>query len=205
MNQCQRVPAAGSVLSAAMALLVVGFLLTLSSLSAASSPDCKDLVQPFTPDDPSSVFGKWVYVLGAGDPAPYHKALESLRSSWIDLSPTSDASTVTLRWGDHCFNRCIFGEVNATISGLTATFRKNLSEHKGQILQTCSGCLLWTDAFRNRDATGRFILQFTRTGQIDAKDVEMFKQQAECLNFPKNFHSYDNKTELCPDEKETTE
>lgn len=48
------------------------------------------------------VFGKWVYVMGAGDPESYHKALESLKSSWIDLCPTSDSQVVTLRWGDHC-------------------------------------------------------------------------------------------------------
>lgn len=48
------------------------------------------------------VFGKWVYVMGAGDPNPYHRALESLKSSWIDLCPTSDSQIVTLRWGDHC-------------------------------------------------------------------------------------------------------
>lgn len=48
------------------------------------------------------IFGKWVYVMGAGDPKLYHKALESLKSSWIDLSPTSDSQIVTLRWGDYC-------------------------------------------------------------------------------------------------------
>lgn len=47
------------------------------------------------------VFGKWVYVMGAGDPHPYHKVLGSMKSSWVELSPTSDAQTVTLRWGDH--------------------------------------------------------------------------------------------------------
>lgn len=101
-----------------------------------------------------------------------------------------------------------------------SAFIENLSDHKGQILQTCSGCLLWTDTFQNGDATGRFILQFSKscflfwlkqntcmclflflflclsakTGQIDPKDIELFKEQAECLNFPKNFHSYDSKT-----------
>ncbi|XP_015827992.3 uncharacterized protein [Nothobranchius furzeri] len=188
-----------------MALLVIGLLLALSSLTAASAPDCKDLVKPFMPDDPKLVFGKWVYALGAGDPPPYHKALEALKSSWIHLTPTSSDLLVTLRWGDHCFNRCIFGEVNATVSGLTTTFSKNLSNHKGQLLQTCSDCLLWTDTFRNGDVTGRYILQFTRTGKVEPKDVEIFKKQAECLNFPKNFHSYDGKVELCPDENENAE
>lgn len=48
------------------------------------------------------IFGKWVYVMGAGDPMPYHKALECLKSSWINLSRTSDTHIVNLRWGDHC-------------------------------------------------------------------------------------------------------
>lgn len=48
------------------------------------------------------VFGRWVYAMGAGDPQPYHKALESMKSSWIELSPTNDPRVVTLRWGDRC-------------------------------------------------------------------------------------------------------
>uniref|UniRef100_A0A8D3C4P6 Apolipoprotein M n=1 Tax=Scophthalmus maximus TaxID=52904 RepID=A0A8D3C4P6_SCOMX len=180
-----------------MAAHAVVCLWALASLSAASAPDCKDLVKPFVPDDPKLVFGKWVYVMGAGDPEPYHKALESLRSSWIDVSPTSDSQTVTLLslFGS---DRCIFGEVNATVSGLATTFRsnrssvkENLSEHKGHILRTCSDCLLWTDTFRNRDVAGRFILQFTRSGQMDPQNVDIFKKQAGCLSFPENFHSYD--------------
>ncbi|CAJ1068904.1 saxitoxin and tetrodotoxin-binding protein 2-like [Xyrichtys novacula] len=186
-----------------MPLSAAVFLLALVSLCAATAPDCKDMIQPYMPEDPKLVFGKWVYVMGAGDPKPYHKALESLKSSWIELSPTSQNNNLLLRWGDHCFNRCILGEVNATVSGLATTFRKNLSDHKGHILQTCPNCLLWTDTFRNKDVTGRYILQFTRTGKIDPKDVEIFKKQLGCLNFPENFHSFDGKTELCPDDKES--
>lgn len=40
--------------------------------------------------------------MGAGDPQLYHKALESMKSSWIELSPTDDPRVVTLRWGDRC-------------------------------------------------------------------------------------------------------
>lgn len=188
-----------------MALPVFAFLLALTSLSAASAPDCKELVKPFMPEDPNQVFGKWIYVMGAGDPKQYHSALESLKSSWIDLSPTSSDQIVTLRWGDYCFNRCISGEANATISGIATTFRKNLSDHKGHILQTCPDCLLWTDTFRNGGVTGRYILQFTRTGKVAPKDVEIFKKQVGCLNFPEDYHSYDSTTELCPDNKESTQ
>ncbi|KAK2837369.1 hypothetical protein Q5P01_014581 [Channa striata] len=188
-----------------MALPAVAVLLALAAVSAASAPDCKELVKPFMPVDPAAIFGKWVYVMGAGDPKSYHKALECMRSSWIQLSPTSNEQTVTLRWGDRCFNHCIRGEVNATVSGLAATFRKNLSEHKGHILRTCSDCLLWTDTFRNGDVTGRYIMQFTRTGTIAVKDVDIFKKQLGCLNFPEHFHGYDGKTELCPDDEDSTE
>lgn len=109
------------------------------------------------------------------------------------------------------------------ITRLSVCFKENLSDHKGHILQTCAGCLLWTDSFRNGDVTGRYIMQLSefcppqfrlgfqlelliwkkkknlpflsaRTGKIDPKDVEIFKQQAECLKFPENFHSYDGKT-----------
>lgn len=44
-----------SSLCLTMALPVVVFLLALTSLSAASAPDCKDLVKPFMPEDPKLV------------------------------------------------------------------------------------------------------------------------------------------------------
>lgn len=159
--------------------------------------------------------------MGASDPKPYHDALASLKSSWVEVSPTSNSLTVTLRWGDHCLwvwllkyfkqththdfklmqisclflsNRCIMGEVNATVSGISTTFhckwdiyeadeylyvpqmstvtvlhtrfvllKANLSDHKGHLLETCPDCLLWTETFRNRDVTGRYILQFSKS------------------------------------------
>ncbi|CAL8329567.1 unnamed protein product [Arctogadus glacialis] len=186
-----------------MDVCVAVLLLALAPLGAASAPDCEDLVKPYIPEDSTLVFGKWVYVMGSGDPMPYRKALDAMKSSWIELSPTQDSQLVTLRWGDHCFNRCIYGETNGTVSGVATTFRKNLSNHKGHILHTCPDCLLWTDTFRNGDATGRYIMQFTRTGKMDSKDVDIFKKQVECLNFPENYHSYDGKTELCKDKERT--
>lgn len=123
---------AASSLRPTMALLVAVLLLAVVPLCAASAPDCDELVKPFMPEDsklvrgstfkiiykytffctnvyweyflnfPLKVFGKWVYVMGAGDPLHYHDALGSLRNSWIDLSPTSNDQVVILRWGDYC-------------------------------------------------------------------------------------------------------
>ncbi|KAM8865035.1 uncharacterized protein ACB058_006409 [Synchiropus picturatus] len=179
-------------------------LLALVALADAAVPDCQELVRTLVSEDPAQVFGKWVYVYGAGAPEPYHKALGSMQSSWIHLSPTSDSQRVALRWGDRCFNRCIFGNVNASVSSEAVTFRKNLSDHKGRLIHTCDNCLLWTDSFRNGDVTGRYILQFTRSGKMEPEDVEVFQKQVACLNFPENIHSSDQKTELCPDDMENT-
>lgn len=113
-----------------MALALCAILVALPCLSHATAPDCEDLVKPIMPEDPSQVqflvclffsfisgrtvrqklkvrlrtkvFGRWVYAMGAGDPQPYHKALGSMKSSWIELSPTDDPRVVTLRWGDRC-------------------------------------------------------------------------------------------------------
>ena len=118
--------------------------------------------------------------------------------SVFNLKPveTNPVTTLSLFLSD----RCVSGEVNATVSGIATTFRsewtsddlhmrslcllhdfkrvkrsattsyiyiaytfkENLSDHKGHILQTCSDCLLWTDTFRNGDVTGRYILQFSK-------------------------------------------
>ncbi|XP_067087120.1 uncharacterized protein [Osmerus mordax] len=180
-----------------MAVQQVVSLLALASISAASSPNCEALVKPFLPDDLTPVYGKWLMVLGAADPKPYHEALGSVRNSWMELSATSESQVVTYRWGDRQFGKCHFASTNATISSGATTFTKNLAVHKGQILETCPDCLLWSDNFRNRDYTGRFLLLFTRTGKLDPDYVETFKQQAVCLNFPEP-HTYDGETGFGP-------
>jgi len=46
-----------------------------------------------------------------------------------------------------------------------------------------------------------FLLSFfslARTGKIDPKDVDTFKRQVECLNFPEDYHSYDGETGQWP-------
>ncbi|CAL9708253.1 unnamed protein product [Knipowitschia caucasica] len=179
-------------------LSVTIVLLAVTSLSAASSPSCEELLKPLVFENPQMVLGKWIYMMGAGDPPSYHRALGSVESSWLNVSLTSESQTLTLLWGDSCFGRCIHTEVNATVSGFSAMFRKNLSDHKGHLLQSCSDCLLWTDTFRNMDFTGRNLLLFTRSGTVNAEDAEIFKKQLQCLNFSQNFHSYDGKKALCP-------
>lgn len=111
----------------------------------------------------------------------------------------------------------ILNDKTYTHCNMQSFLEENLSDHKGHLLQTCSDCLLWTDAFRNQDFTGRNLLQFSesnfskaqkpinsecrfnfgffsaRSGKVDPQDVEIFKKQLQRLNFLHNFHSYDGK------------
>ncbi|XP_055743215.1 300 kDa antigen AG231-like isoform X1 [Salvelinus fontinalis] len=185
-----------------MSVQLVVALLALASLNAASAPLCKELVKPLLLEDHTEIYGKWVYVMGSTDHSVFQKALGTLKSSWIDLSATSDQQVVTLRWGDRIDGKCVVGATNATISGTTSTVHIHLSEHKGQYLETCHDCLLWSDTSRNGDITGRYLLLFTRSGKMDATYLDTYKNQAECLNFPEKHHTYDGETELCPDDNE---
>ncbi|XP_042187409.1 uncharacterized protein LOC121847934 isoform X1 [Oncorhynchus tshawytscha] len=185
-----------------MSVQLVVSLLALASLNAASTPLCKELVKPLVLEDHTEIYGKWVYVMGSADHSVFQKALGTLKSSWIDLSATSDHQVVTLRWGDRIDGKCVVGATNATISGTTSTVHIHLSEHKGQYLETCPDCLLWSDTSRNGDITGRYLLLFTRSGKMDPTYLDTYKNQAECLNFPETHHTYDGETELCPDDNQ---
>ncbi|XP_070992434.1 saxitoxin and tetrodotoxin-binding protein 2-like [Oncorhynchus clarkii lewisi] len=185
-----------------MSVQLVVSLLALASLNAASAPLCKELVKPLVLEDHTEIYGKWVYVMGSADHSVFQKALGTLKSSWIELSATSDHQVVTLRWGDRIDGKCLVGATNATISGTTSTVHIHLSEHKGKYLETCPDCLLWSDTSRNGDITGRYLLLFTRSGKMDPTYPDTYKNQAECLNFPETHHTYDGKTELFPDDNQ---
>ncbi|CAB1322086.1 unnamed protein product, partial [Coregonus sp. 'balchen'] len=177
-----------------MSVQLVVALLALGFLSAASAPVCKELVKPLVLEDHTEIYGKWVYVMGSADHSVFQNALGTLKSSWIDLSATSDHQVVTLRWGDRIDGKCVVGATNATISGTTSTVHIHSSEHKGQYLETCPDCLQWSDTSRSGDITGRYLLLFTRSGKMDLTYLDTYKKQAECLNFPETHHTYDGET-----------
>ncbi|KAL0979271.1 hypothetical protein UPYG_G00183050 [Umbra pygmaea] len=186
--------------SCTMVVQLVLALLALATLSASIAPDCKELIKPLVLEDHTEIYGKWIYVMGTADHLFFQNALRTLQSSWIDLLATSDHKVVTLRWGDRIDGKCVVGSTIATINGTTSTVQLHLSEHKGQYLETCPDCLLWSDTTRNGDITGRYLLLFTRTGQMDPTYLDTYRKQAECLNFPDTHHTYDGESELCPDE-----
>ncbi|KAG7256663.1 hypothetical protein CRUP_014081, partial [Coryphaenoides rupestris] len=130
------------VCAAVLALLALTNVGTAFATPRNWSRNCEELIKPFIPEDGSLVFGKWVYVMGSADPMVYRTALDAMKSSWIELSPTQDSQLVALRWGDHCYDRCVYGEY----------------------YETCAECLLSEDTtlLPDGETKGRYLFLFKK-------------------------------------------
>ncbi|KAM9392069.1 uncharacterized protein KZ484_003588 [Pholidichthys leucotaenia] len=182
-------------------------LLALSTLSAASEPSCEELIKPLK--DQSKAHGKWIYYVGASDNEEQLKELKTIHSCWLEISPIPDSDALCLHYADKLNGTCIYGTINATFSGdhIHATFHFNNAtmESVGKHLETCPDCLLWSDDHVTTDSgktrKSKNLYLFTKSGALDASQLEIFKKQAECLNLLSDFH-FTNTADLCPKEKE---
>ncbi|XP_077376661.1 uncharacterized protein LOC144018428 [Festucalex cinctus] len=191
-----------------MSAQLLAVLLAFTSLCAASQPDCKELVKPLQLDNHSPIFGKWVLHVGSWDEPGLKSDLVAANSSWIELSPSSQSGSISLYWADRLNdNKCLQGSADVTVSGMTShtTFNINnhTSYHEGKYYATCSDCLLSEDTTLLPDgkSKGRYLFLFTRTGQLEPSELETFKKQAVCLNFPPEYYFLDS--DLCPDDRKT--
>ena len=180
-------------------------LLALSSLSAASDPDCNELIKPL--EDRTKVAGKWIYHVGATENEDTLKQLHFINSSWIILSPIPDSDDMTLRWADKMNQgNCYTGSSNTTFSGKSTkvTFHFNGTDHHhtGNHLVTCPDCLLWTDTtvIEGKPGASKSLYLFTKTGELDDSHLSVFKKQAACLNLTAGIH-FGGNTDLCPEEE----
>ncbi|KAK1893358.1 Serine--tRNA ligase [Dissostichus eleginoides] len=164
-----------------MAAQLVVALLAFTSLSAASDPNCTELVKPLLLDSHSPIYGRWVLHVGTWDQPGLKSDLVSVNGSWVDLSASSDSGVMTIYWADRLEDKCLQGLANATISGMTShtTYTTLLPDGKSK---------------------GRYFFLFTRTGALEPSELEIFKKQAECLQFLPEY--YFGGTDLCPDERE---
>ncbi|MEQ2235535.1 hypothetical protein ILYODFUR_003307 [Ilyodon furcidens] len=191
-----------------MAAQLVVALLAFISLSVSSEPDCKELVKPLVLDSHSPIYGKWVLHVGSWDKHDLKTDLQSVHSSWVELSPTTDSGVISLYWADRLNeDKCLQDAANVSISGITShtTFIINghTSYHDGKYYETCSDCLLSEDTTLLPDgkSKGRYLFLFTRTGALEPPELETFKKQAECLGFLPEYHFVS--TDLCPDYRES--
>ncbi|XP_061624018.1 uncharacterized protein LOC133475330 isoform X2 [Phyllopteryx taeniolatus] len=180
-------------------------LLALSSLSAASEATCEELLVPV--DDLDLVVGKWIYYAGTSDNKDYLNKLQTISSTWMDVTPVANTDNVTLTWGDKVAGKCIFEINTSTYSNLSATVEFHYSSsnetHHERYLKTCPDCLLLFEnvtmkSLHLNPIEGRFLILLTKSGRRDDAQLEVFKKQAACLNFQEELH-FGESTDLCPE------
>jgi len=200
--------------AAQMFIAVAATLLALhATLGASQSQDqCKDLLKPLVIDSQSPIYGKWVWSAGAWNKPGLKNAVSTVKSSWVELSPTADQGVITIRWADRLKQEdkedlCLPGGSDMSVSGSSYQTTLNImgqtSTHEGRYYETCADCLLNEDTtlLPNGEIKERYLLLFTRTGQLDAAELEKFKKQAECLKMYPEYH-ITGTGDLCPDERE---
>ncbi|CAL8346635.1 unnamed protein product [Lota lota] len=187
-----------------MAPQLVFAALALACLGVASQPDCNELVKPLA--DLSSSLGKWIFYAGTTDTEESLAKLETFSSSWIHPKHLPNGGPETMEFADRVAGKCIYVEANVTAVGdrihMAFTYENRSYVHDGQHLETCPDCLLWTDITRSPGvADTKYLFIFTRSGNLTLPYLEVFKQQAACLNFTLGLHM-GSVTDLCPEEKE---
>ncbi|XP_034025350.1 uncharacterized protein LOC117509779 [Thalassophryne amazonica] len=180
-------------------------LLTLSFLNAASDPDCEELTKPL--QDQTTLMGKWILHAATSDNEQFLKEIKTIRNTWIEMLFVSDDDVFTMRWGEKRNDKCYHGQLNATFftgnsSRISFHFNSSHHEHVGTHLESCPDCILWADQLQvitdsKQTTTGRSLYLFTKSGKVETSHMEGFKKQAECLNFPPEFH-FGESTDLCP-------
>jgi len=204
--------AAAQMVAVAATLLALHATLGATQGANLSQDQCKDLFKPLVLDSQSPIYGKWVWSAGVRDKPGLKEELSTVKSSWIELSATADQGVLRLTWADRLKQEnkedlCLQGGADLHVSGTSyqATFNimGETSNHEGRYYETCADCLLSDDTtlLPNGESKGRYLLMFTRTGQLDATELEKFKKQAQCLKMYPEYYT-GGSGELCPDERE---
>uniref|UniRef100_A0A3B5ADJ7 Uncharacterized protein n=1 Tax=Stegastes partitus TaxID=144197 RepID=A0A3B5ADJ7_9TELE len=166
------------------------------SVGHSAPLDCENLLRPLNQVGLPYLEGKWALIAGSvSDPAHLEK-FKSRDSASIIFGNHSDASTVSFMrifsFGDSCqymksnitlqSNGFAFDQFNVTVT----------------VLQTsCQDCAVMRFNDESKKPV-RFYL-FSRTREVEQKDMEEFKAQTECLNLSEPA-LMDPTKELCPEE-----
>jgi len=190
-------------------VVVVVVALSLAKAAPAATPqDCESLTRPLTLDNPAKFAGRWNLIEQLVEPkgAPSRGGMQS---SWINITPSAEDNRTLIvdpyvRIRGSCYGRG--GRENFTIvsdTHMTADKTDVIS-----LVSTCDNCLLLHIIARTSPGSPLNLLLHARGRSLNETDLEVFHQQAKCLNFtmPPLFH-YDGEQEFCPevDNMEATE
>ncbi|XP_067087652.1 uncharacterized protein [Osmerus mordax] len=180
-------------------------LLVVTCVGSVPLPECEELLKPLGLDDHSMIYGKWYLIISASDSLHFRVRHISVKSSWIDVRPTEDATVLLLRWGERIDGTCSYGTTKVTISANPSSclkFTSYSTKREGYYLKPCPNCLLWIDTVHESGQTGKNIDMYSRTPELESLHLKSFLNHTACLNFPEAYTSYDGVTEVCSDNKD---
>uniref|UniRef100_A0A3Q1F507 Uncharacterized protein n=1 Tax=Acanthochromis polyacanthus TaxID=80966 RepID=A0A3Q1F507_9TELE len=139
---------------------------------------------------------EWILIGGSvRDPAHLEK-FKSRDSASITFANHSDASKVSFKRIFSVGDSCEYMNSNITLQGSGYTFDQ--SNATVTVIQTsCQDCAVMKFDDQSKKPV-RFYL-FSRKREVEQKDLEEFKTQAECLGLSEPF-MMDPTKELCPEE-----
>uniref|UniRef100_A0A8C6LYE5 Apolipoprotein M n=2 Tax=Nothobranchius furzeri TaxID=105023 RepID=A0A8C6LYE5_NOTFU len=176
------------------ALYVVAFVCWVSASSSAP-PSCQILLQPVEKLDFNDLKGMWALVLATYSNPVHLEILKRRDSAGISFTNHSGSSEITFTRVLHQDDSCQYMQANITLGGSGFSFSHN------NVTMTFlhTSCLDCVAASLNKDGkTERFYL-FSRRREVEAREAEEFKAQAECLSMPAPV-VMDPTKELCPEQ-----
>lgn len=166
-------------------------LLCLTSVSHSAPLDCKDVVEPWGHVDLQRLEGRWVLVADSLKIIEAPQPFRPIDSITIDFH--NSTYTQANRYGDVCH----YDSRNVSIEGPTFSFKTEYFRFNGTIIKTtCQDCVILSLAFEGPNYRSEELCLFSKRREVDDKELDEFKAQAECLKMPKPL-VMDPSKELC--------
>uniref|UniRef100_A0A3P8SUN7 Apolipoprotein M n=1 Tax=Amphiprion percula TaxID=161767 RepID=A0A3P8SUN7_AMPPE len=163
--------------------------------------ECGPLIQPLPVDDIPKMNGTMYLLLGYTDQEDFRAIMKLTDSYWANITTTSNNELI-INQRDKLNGTCITSRIKMTFEGNTAKASLPNMTSDQYFLPTCNGCLLAlvnssaknlrkllqdmgiNPLSDNEQVTGRALYLMANETTIKDSDLEHFKKQAHCLNFP---------------------
>ncbi|KAG8003797.1 Ras-related protein Rab-33B [Nibea albiflora] len=171
-------------------LLFASVLVSLLSFSSAA-PTADNCSQPLTVKELDKILGKWVFIEGVSNNDLFDSVLMNTESLWIKIKTTADNRTLVLEQANRLVpqphlqqeDRCLQFAPNLTfINDEIIDVHLKVAATNHRFLHSCSDCLLMYTYTNENNYTSLYL--FGRNTTLEASDMETFRKQATCFQFP---------------------
>ncbi len=180
------------------ALCVIAFL-CLMPVSHSAPLACDNTVRLLDQLDLHHLEGRWALIAVSLNNSAELEKFKSRESASINFVNASETSTVSLMRAFHLNGSCQYMQSNITLEGSGFTF-SGFNISVAVLFTSCPDCLVMR--FDNESKKPVRVHLFSRRREVEQKEMEEFRAQAECLNmFPPAV--MDPTKELCPEQIST--